>query len=139
MKVKIKVEKEVTIRYCQVEAHVRYWEDATVDGVEDVMGDLIPCRKGDIWAPDIDIDSGVIVNWEQGKTAKVHYKVCDEGSYYLLDENHERILSIEEDYVPNDLIPGKYNDYIIMDIDENGKIEQWKTPANLNDFIGEDY
>ena len=135
MKVKIKVEKEVEISYCQVKAEVRYWEDATIDGVEDVNGHLIPCREGKLWCPLINIDTGRIVNWEKGKTASVHFKVCDAGSYYLEDEYRGEIASIEDDYVPNGLIPGEYGDYIIMNIDGDGKIKEWKTPANLNDFF----
>lgn len=135
MKIKIKVEKEVEIKYCQVAAHVRYWEDAEVNGVEDTDGTLIPCRDGDLWCPQINVDTGVIVNWEQGKTAKVHFKVCDSGSYSLQNEYGNNILMIEDDYVPNKLIPGEYGDYIIMSIDENGKIIEWETPADFSDFI----
>ncbi len=135
MKIKIKIEKEVEIKYCQLRAGVRYWEDSEVNGVEDTDGILIPCRVGELWCPQINVDTGVIVNWEQGKTAKVHYKVCDAGSYYLQDEYGEDVLSIEEDYVPNKLIPGEYGDYIIMSIDENGKIAEWETPADFSDFI----
>ena len=104
MKIKIKIEKEVEVKYCQVKAGVRYWDDATVDGADDVDGDLIPCREGELWCPKIDIDRGVIVNWVQGKTANIHYKVCDAGSYYLQDIIGNTILSIEKDYVPNKLI-----------------------------------
>jgi hypothetical protein len=135
MKIKIKVEKEVEIKYCQVAAHVRYWEDAEVNGVEDTDGTLIPCRDGELWCPQINVDTGVIVNWEQGKTAKVHFKVCDSGSYSLQNEYGNNILMIEDDYVPNKLIPGEYGDYIIMSIDENGKIIEWETPADFSDFI----
>lgn len=138
MKVKIKVEKEVEIKYCQVKAAVRYWEDATINGLEDVDGDLTPCREGELWCPQINVDTGVIVNWEQGKTASVHFKVCDAGSYYLQDEYGNNVLFIEEDYVPNKLIPGEYGDYIIMNIDENGKIAEWKTPANFSDFFNDE-
>ena len=135
MKIKIKVEKEVDIKYCQVAAHVRYWEDAEVNGVEDTDGTLMPCRDGELWCPQINVDTGVIVNWEQGKTAKVHFKVCDSGSYSLQNEYGNNILMIEDDYVPNKLIPGEYGDYIIMTIDENGKIDEWETPADFSDFI----
>ena len=135
MKIKIKVEKEVDIKYCQVAAHVRYWEDAEVNGVEDTDGTLMPCRDGELWCPQINVDTGVIVNWEQGKTAKVHFKVCDSGSYSLQNEYGNNILMIEDDYVPNKLIPGEYGDYIIMTIDENGKIAEWKTPPDFSDFI----
>lgn len=138
MKIKIKVEKEVEIKYCQLRAGIRYWEDSEVNGVGDTDGTLIPCRVGELWCPQINVDTGVIVNWEQGKTAKVHYKVCDAGSYYLQDEYGEDVLSIEEDYVPNKLIPGEYGDYIIMSIDENGKITEWETPADFSDFINDE-
>jgi len=44
MKRTIKVEKEVDIKTLHVQANVRYWEDATVNGVEDEEGTLMPCR-----------------------------------------------------------------------------------------------
>lgn len=138
MKTTIKITKEVDIKHCQVKAHVRYWEDAEVNGVIDEDGSLIPCRDGELWCPLIDIDYGIIVNWERGKSAKVHFKVCDSGSYYLIDDEDNIVLSIEDDYVPNNLIPGNYGDYIVMDIDEHGKIKQWKTSADLSDFIEDD-
>jgi hypothetical protein len=136
MKAIVKIEKEVDVKYCQLNVQPRYWEDATVNGVEDTDGTLLPCKSENMWKPLIDIDAGVIVNWEIGKTAKIHFKVCDEGSYYLLDEQNNVVLSIEEDYVPNKLIPGEYGDYIIMDIDENGKIDKWN--PRLTDFMGDE-
>lgn len=137
MKTTIKVEKEVDIKFCQVKVEPRYWEDATVNGVEDVEGTLLPCINGKLWEPLIDIDNGVIVNWESGKRARVHFKVCDAGSYYLMDEDKNVILSIEDDYVPNKLIPGEYGDYIVMDIDEEGKIlGKWN--PRFTDFMDDE-
>lgn len=138
MKVTIKVEKEVDIKYCQLKVEPRYWEDSTVDGVEDDDGDLIPCREGDLWCPLINIETGEIINWSKGTIADIHYKVCDAGSYYLQDENYKTILSIEDDYVPNSLIPGQYGDYIVMNVDINGNIKEWKTSPNLSDFLNEE-
>ena len=138
MKTTVKIEKEVEIKTLVVEAGVRYWEDGEVNGVEDIEGDLIPCRQGDCWCPHIDIDSGIITNWTKGIKAKVHYKVCDAGNYFLNDENGGQILSIEQDYVPSILCPKKngYGDYIIMDIDENGQIQNWK--VDISSFQPED-
>jgi len=138
MKVKIKVEKEVELKTLAVKACVRYWEDTEVNGVEDTNGHLIPCRDGDLWCPIIDIDSGVINNWKQGVKAEVLYKVCDYGSYYLQDSEGNTILSIEDYYVPEILYPKNngYGDYIIMDIDENGKIANFN--PTLEGFINED-
>lgn len=134
MKATITIEKEVDVKTVLVKAGV-YWEDATISGIEDTDGDRIPCRVGNLWCPEIDIDTGVIINWVKGVKASVHYKVCDSGSYYVKDADGNVVLSREDEYVPNDLIPGKYGDYIIMTIDENGKIAEWN--PSLDDFMNE--
>ncbi len=138
MKATVKIEKEVELKTLVVKAGVRYYEDATVNGVEDTEGDLIPCKQGELWCPIIDIDSGVITNWKQGVKAEVHYKVCDAGSYYLQDAEGNTVLSIEQDYVPKMMCPKEsgYGDYIIMDIDENGKIANFI--QTLDGFVDED-
>ena len=54
----------------------------------------------------------------------VHYKVCDEGEYTLLDKDNKEIVSVQS-YVPYVLYPEDeaYGDYIIMSVDENGFIK----------------
>ncbi|EHQ41510.1 hypothetical protein [Myroides odoratus] len=127
MKIVIKVKKEVEAKYLLVSAGVRYYEDATVNGIEDVEGSLIPCKVNDRWCPKINIDTGVIENWEKGKVANIHYKVCDDGNYKLLDVN-ENIIIDKDSYVPSCLSPKEngYGDYIIMDVSEEGVISNWK-------------
>lgn len=134
MKKTIKVEKEVNIKYLHAVAGVRYWEDATVSGIEDAEGNLIPCRKGDNWEPIIDIDAGKIINWKQGVTAYIHYKVCDDGTYNLEDKDRNVILS-KEGYVPNIMCPEDdgFGDYIIMKVLEDGTICNWN--PNIDDFL----
>lgn len=133
MKLKLKIEKEFDVKFLQVEAGVRYWEDADVNGVEDTDGALIPCRDGDDWKPLIDVNTGIIQNWTPGVKADIHYKVCDDGKYTLLDENNNVIKSVE-DYVISDLTSD--SDYIILTIDETGKIEDWN--PTFEDFEQED-
>ena len=119
-----------------VEAGVRYWKDAIIDGIEDIDDNIhgipdengtIPCRDGDCWKPLININTGKIVNWTQGVKASIHYKICDNGTYKLLDANMELIKKIR-DYVPKMLSPKEegWGDYIIMDIDPDGQIRDWK-------------
>jgi hypothetical protein len=132
MKATITIEKEVEVKTVLVKAHVRYWEDAVINGVEDEDGTLTPCRKGNLWCPEIDIDTGIILNWPKGTKADIHFKVCDGGSYFVKDADGEIVLSRENDYVPNKLIPGSYGDYIEMEINEDGKIFGWK--PSLEDF-----
>lgn len=125
MKAKFTVTKEFDVEYLFVEAGVRYWEDATIDGIQDEDGN-IPCRDGDCWKPLININTGKIINWTQGVRANIHYKVCDNGTYKLLDVNMELIKKIR-DYVPKMLSPKEegWGDYIIMDIDADGQIQDW--------------
>ena len=136
MKAKFTVTKEFDIEYLFVEAGVRYWKDAIIDGIEDKDGNIhgipdekgtIPCRDGDCWKPLININTGKIVNWTQGVKASIHYKICDNGTYKLLDVNMELIKKIR-DYVPKMLSPKEegWGDYIIMDIDPDGQIRDWK-------------
>lgn len=136
MKAKIKLEKEVEIKTLSVKAGARYWEDSTVNGVEDETGELIPCRDGDYWCPEIDIETGVVTNWEKGKVARVHYKVCDDGTYHLKDAEGN-ILLTKEYYVPKilDLDGESFGDYIILQIDENGKISEWNNNPDISDFV----
>ena len=126
MKAKFTVTKEFDIEYLFVEAGVRRWDDGIMNGIEDKDGN-IPCRDGDCWKPLININTGKIVNWKQGVRATTHYKVCDNGTYKLLDSNMELIKKIR-DYVPRMLSPKKdgWGDYIIMDIDPDGQINDWK-------------
>ena len=132
MKVEMKVIKEVDIKTLLVFAGVRYWEDAEINGIEDTeSGNGIPCKSGGMWMPKIDVETGVITNWEDGKSAFIHYKVCDQCSWQLLDEQGFIVVDVENEYVPETLAPeGKgYGDYIKMRVDENGKIANWKFKA----------
>lgn len=134
MKLTIKKKVEVDIKTLHVRAGVRYWEDATVNGVEDKQGDLIPCRDGDDWKPIINIETGQITNWGEGKIADIHYKICDDGDYYLKDNKDEEIIH-HEGYVPKLLCPERngYGDYIIMKVDKNGFIKNFK--FDISEFI----
>lgn len=125
--------------YLKVDAGVRYWEDTEVNGVSDIENPpTIPCAEfiGDKnhiligqnyrWRPLIDIETGKIINWENGFNADVHYKVCDDFQCDILDKDMNVIKSYDG-YVPEVMCPkdNGYGDYIIMDIDENGFIQGW--------------
>ncbi|MFA7256954.1 MAG: hypothetical protein WC047_05210 [Kiritimatiellales bacterium] len=127
------VEKEA--RFLRVACGVRYWEDSEVNGVPDEEDNpTIPFAALDTWAPTIDIDAGTIVDWPAGTTASVHYKVCDDGRYTLLDAGLNVIHEIEG-YVPSIMCPGGdgYGDYVIMEIDGAGKIADWSAD-DLSEF-----
>lgn len=131
------------VKYIQIDTFVRYWEDAEVNGKDDISfydtkGEGIPAMPCAVkikdkptdnihsnhykWMPLIDVETGKIINWAEGTTARVHYKVCDEGIYRLLDADKNIIIEVES-YVPSFL--GEDGDYIIMNIDEHGVIKNF--------------
>lgn len=144
MKITINKPTDFEAKFLKVDAGVRYWEDTKVNGVYDTdcedtnESPTIPCAEfiGEQelilngynwrWRPLIDIENGQIVNWKQGTTANVHYKVCDDFSCELLDAGENTIISYN-DYVPSVMCPAEdgFGDYIIMNIDENGFIQDW--------------
>lgn len=119
-------------QYIEVCAGVRYWEDAAINGTDDENGVLTPFRRGDNWCPVIRLIDGVVMEWPAGTVADIHFKVCDDGEYWLLDADRKRIAKWSGFYVPNDfLCPGDngYGDYIILKIDAEGRISKWNAPS----------
>lgn len=117
--------------YIKVEAGVRYWEDAKINGVEDTEGTLTPLRQGSCWCPVIRLTDGQIMDWPQGTSADIHFKVCDDGEYWLMDKDKQLTAKWGGYYVPDDFLcptSNGYGDYIIMKINSDGVIEGWKQP-----------
>ena len=121
-----------------VSAEVRYWEDAEINGIQDTEdGDNIPLKEGLLWKPVIDLATGQIIDWPADKHARVHYKVCDQGEYWLEDADGKR-LKWKGSYVPDDLLcqgtdddGGRnqgYGDYIILNVATGGQIMGWSVP-----------
>lgn len=136
-----------TCTHLTVECWPRYWEDTTVNGEVDTEGKLIPFRNGDLWNPVIELATGKIINWPQGMTASIHYKVCDQGRYYLgtlggspkllgapklFQYGAEERRAKQSTYVPDDfLCHGDlgYGDYIIMNVSSDGQIAKYRRPT----------
>ena len=125
---KIEVEREIT--KVKIEVPVRYDE-------EQIPYDF-PLRSGDMWNAIVDIDSGQIDDWPKGKSGNLFLKVCDSGSYTLIERNGNEPLSIYADYVPHGLIPGEYGDYIDLKINEDGVITNWPSSPDVSEFSGDE-
>ena len=147
MKMSIYIKSEINVKRLHAKVYPISVEDASVNGDDELENNpKMPFVKFDdkakeyFWEVNIDVDKGQIIDWPQGTTASLNYKVCDEGSYALYDENDKLIDEIN-DYVPRIMCPNEegYGDYIIMDIDENGFIQDWDANnefANLLDMCG---
>ena len=125
MKATIKVSKEVDITTLVAVFPLDDFEDAEFGG--EFNGE-IPCKEGSAVKFIISFDTGVILNWTKGVTAEFHQKVVDCGSYYLLDSDSNIVASKEGYYVPRCLSPSGrgFGDYVIINVDEDGKIENYK-------------
>lgn len=133
MKLTTTIKQSVEVKYLRARCGVRYWEDGIVNGVRDTDGSRIPCRAGGNWCPTIDLTTGKIEGWPEGTTARLHYKVCDDGDYALLDADRNVVKAIDG-YVPDIMCPGDSSggDYVIMTIGPDGVIANWR--VDLSDF-----
>jgi hypothetical protein len=126
MNLEIKIRKTVPVKFLKIQAPVRYGDD-------DMPYDA-PMRHGGQWFAIVDLATQTIVNWPTDQTLSFDMKVCDQGTYILFDTNLVEVARIDQDYVPNALLPGAYGDYLKLKIDANGKITNWLENANLSEF-----
>ena len=126
-KPEVKEPAAVTI---QVDAFA-FPDGARIDGVDDDETNprrpfLVPdprykSRKEWRWQPTIDVENGVIVGWPKGTDAQIYDKPADDCAVILNGRNLN-----EGEYVPAFLRPGNDDsDYIVMDIDAEGRIAGW--------------
>jgi hypothetical protein len=123
-------------RFLKIEADVRYWEDASINGQESEAGDNVPFKVGSTFCPTIDLNSGTVLDWPEGVVADFHFKVCDAGDYHLLDENKNIIASILNNYVPSGVCHGdnRHRDYIIFSVNGDGVIDNYKKSIDELEF-----
>lgn len=127
-------------KYIEINASVRNPSSSIFNGSEDEDAKM-PLIRFQMWNPVIELETGKILNWPEGNTAEINYKVCDSGEYWLLDEQKNRILKWKGYYVPDDILCTKrngYGDYIIFDIQEDGTVKNWKSPILDEDEWGDE-
>lgn len=124
MKLTVNLPTEVNIKYLRM----------TLPVEEDIPNNF-PLRDGNKWEATVDVDTGKILNWPEGKQpVELNLKV-DGGTYELLDEQSKRVGKLlKEDYVPK-LVPGQYGDYVELDIASDGTITNWRAPKDAYDVI----
>jgi hypothetical protein len=130
MKFKRMIETEIDVKYVKISVPVRYEN-------EDIAFNA-PLRDGNTWSAIVDIDTGQIIDWPQGQPLYLSMKVCDEGHYSLLDSEQNKIADHQCYYVPHCTVPGEYGDYIKLDIDTAGVIQNWKPDGTFSGFQPDD-
>ena len=136
MKITVIEKKEVEVKFIKVSATVRYWEDSEINGEADEAGSLTPFRNESEWCPVIDVEKGIVVDWPKGMRASFHFKVCDAGTYWLLDGDLNEVAEIINNYVPSGLCHGDqgFGDYIIFSVNEDGAIANYSNKIDQDDW-----
>ena len=148
MKLEVTVKQEKDIRWLDIDAGVRYWEDSEIDGATDNDPEengedpTMPFAEKNSegqwrWGVRINLDNGQIQGWPAGHTASIHYKVCDDGNYRLLDSDWNIVMEGNDVYVPGCI--GEYGDYIVMEIDQDGYIEDFRFTQNDLDELSDEW
>lgn len=108
---------------------------------DDWLGELYenkyPLVSKGMWSGIIDLKVHKLLDWKpEYGTLYLQAKVCDSGTYFLLDKDKKVICKIT-DYVPNGLIPeaDDCGDYIRLRIKHDGMIENWMEKPDFSDFI----
>ena len=131
------------VKYLRIDVGPRYWEDASIKFDEKWEDDIdyLEQKKGENpkmpfavkdesktyveyrWQITIDLENVKVLDWPMGVEARVFYKGCDDGTYYLLDGD-KNVLKEVHCYVPDMLsyIDDGYGDYIDMKIDGDGNL-----------------
>jgi len=130
MKTTITTTREIEIAHIRIEAEVCY-------GEEDIPNDF-PGRTGDYWYANINIDTGKIEGWPQGRAEKMFMTVKDAGSYFLLDRDGKTIGERRDNYVPHGVVPGSCGDTIELEITADGTIANWPKTPDVSAFFKRD-
>lgn len=88
----------------------------------------------------VEVDTGKILSWKKGQKGIVEAKVCDSGTYKLLNSYFNTIVKAENCYVPNvfDIESDGYGDYMSFDVNEEGYIVGWDKELVRNILENED-
>lgn len=129
---KVEVLKPVEIEVHTVKINVKLYDDVT----ENIPNFLL--NKHGEFEIEIEVDTGKVVNWSGVESIQIFDKVCDCGTYTLFDKNGSRIVEVINDYVPNDLIPGNYGDYIDLQINMDGVVTNWPKKPDVSYFFKQD-
>lgn len=132
MKAMIVATKEVDITHLQITLPINHGNEAIPDDFP--LRTKTITNKRDIWKATIEVETGKILEWPQGREEYMYMKVVDGGVYKLIDWHGREVGSLVGDYVPHGLVPGEYGDYVELHINEKGIITNWPEDPNLSDF-----
>jgi hypothetical protein len=85
----------------------------------------------------VDLFERKVIDWDYNDYLRMWAKVCDSGTYTLLDADMKPLWQING-YVPNAMIPpyeDGFGDYLELAIEHDGALPQWQTIPDFSDFV----
>ena len=133
MEFNYKIRKDQEFRYLKalIPEDIFMYEEYEIgaesyEGLDDFFKKYPETKEGDYLKLVIDLETGHVINWPEHNEIELYtIKVCDSGTYSImenLDESGENITY--EGYVPK-CFGDKYGDYLEFEIDENSNIPGW--------------
>ena len=121
------------------EYHLITFSDGMMDELETEEEFEIPNydKENKLMNFTIDLQERKVVDWSRGEYIRLWGKICDEGTYTLLDGDRKPLWQITG-YVPNKLVPPLENgwgDYIELAIEADGKVEEWPVELDFSEFV----
>ncbi|HEZ3258909.1 TPA: hypothetical protein ACFU14_000731 [Neisseria cinerea] len=86
----------------------------------------------------IEVDTGKVISWQGNEPVSIHDNIRNNGVYTLFDKCGGEVASLDNYYIPHDLIPGKRGEYIHIDISADGVITNWPDVPNVYEFFNSD-
>lgn len=86
----------------------------------------------------IEIDTGKVISWQGDEPVSIHDNIRNNGVYTLFDKCGGEVASLDNYYIPYDLIPGKRGEYIHIDISTDGVVTNWPDVPNVYEFFEPD-
>lgn len=86
----------------------------------------------------IEVDTGKVISWKGNEPVSIHDNIRNNGVYTLFDKCGGKVASLDNYYIPHDLIPGKRGEYIHIDISADGVITNWPDVPNVYEFFNSD-
>lgn len=131
MKIKVMKEIEVEIEKVVIEFSPRYLDEK--ESAFHKSKDT-PMFDGKQVSIAFNPETGGIFGWPHNKPVSIYEKICDEGTYILLDEDDNEVAAIRENYVPS-VVPNEFGDYIVLEIDDGGTITNFIPNPDFSEFF----
>ena len=103
------------------------------DDDDELQTDLLPDAEDGILNLTIEVATGKVCDWKpEAGAMNIWLKPRDSGVYKLFAPDGSLLAEVDEDYVPNGMIPGDYGDYVDLQINADGIVTNWPKPDQIS-------